>query len=193
MLTLRSKGSDYHHGDLHTSAIAAGRDFVAKGGVHAIGIRKVAEKIGVTPTALYRHFEDLNAFQNAISLSIRDDLGDFMESESQSIKNPKKRLVALGGAYIDFAAKNPRLFEMAFLWCESSEAPEPQGKAWELLQSSIQQLDVRRATGLDLALWSLVHGFATLVAQGTIRKSEFQPQRNLILNTSKKLADAYLA
>lgn len=192
MLTLRSKGSDYHHGDLKTSAIAAGRELVAKGGVHALGIRKVADKIGVTPAALYRHFADISEFQGAISQTIRDELGEFMETKSRFAKNPNKKLQAIGGAYIDFAARNPRLFEMAFLWCGSSEPPEPEGKAWELLQSGIKGLSNKRINGLDLALWSLVHGFATLVSQGTIGKSEFQRQRNLVLKSAEKLTESYL-
>ena len=193
MLTLRGKDSGYHHGDLRASSIAAGRKLITKGGFHALGIRKVAETIGVSPAALYRHFEDLNAFQEAISLSVREDLGEYMEREFRNIKNPDRKLRALGSAYIDYASENPRLFEVAFLRCENSDAPEPQGKAWELLQSGIKELSSKQINGLDLALWSLVHGFATLVAQGTIRKSEFQKQRNLVLISAKKLTEAYLA
>lgn len=191
MLTLRSKGSDYHHGDLRDSSIAAGRKLIAKGGLHALGIRKVAETIGVSPASLYRHFEDLNAFQEAISLSVREDLGEYMERETRNIKDPERKLRALGNAYIDYASKNPRLFEVAFLRCETQNKPEAKGKGWDLLQNGLHAFSTKEIKGLDFALWSLVHGFATLVAQGSIKLSEFEDRKKQLLLTTKKIVEAY--
>lgn len=85
MLTPRSKGHDYHHGDLRASAIAAGREMIKKGGINALGLRKVAERLQVSPAALYRHFEDVEALQAEICAEVRQELGEYMLAERNQV------------------------------------------------------------------------------------------------------------
>ena len=195
MLTPRSKGRDYHHGDLRSSAIAAGREMIKKGGINALGLRKVAERLQVSPAALYRHFEDAEALQAEICAEVRQELGECMQSardlipksRSESL-NARLRFRALGHAYLDFANRKKKLFESAFLFRLHNQNHEMDGLAWNLLNESLDEL---RSAGELVAktdeeacmlAWSAVHGLATLVAQDAIRTDQYEQSKLQIMN-----------
>lgn len=195
MLTPRSKGHDYHHGDLRASAIAAGREMIKKGGINALGLRKVAERLQVSPAALYRYFEDVEALQAEICAEVRQELGEYMlverdksrKSASKSL-NARLRFRSLGNSYMDFANKNKKLFESAFLFRLHTQNQNEEDLAWGLLNESLDEL---RNTGELLAktdeeacmlAWSAVHGLATLVAQDAIPPERYEQSKLQIMN-----------
>jgi AcrR family transcriptional regulator len=195
MLTPRSKGNDYHHGDLRASAIAAGREMIKKGGINALGLRKVAERLQVSPAALYRHFEDVESLQAEICAEVRQELGEFMLAERDKARkstskalNARIRFRSLGNSYMDFANKNKKLFESAFLFRLHTQNQNEGDLAWGLLNESLDEL---RKTGELLAktdeeacmlAWSAVHGLATLVAQDAIPPEQYERSKIQIMN-----------
>ena len=78
MLTPIRKGSDYHHGDLRDAVIQVARDLIANEGVSALGIRRVALRINVTPAALYRHFQSLEQLRGEVSGRVRNEMAEMM-------------------------------------------------------------------------------------------------------------------
>ena len=185
MLTPVRKRSDYHHGDLGHAAIRAAKNLIDGEGMNSLGIRRVAEATGVSPAALYRHFENLEQLKAEVSAQIRLELGEFLKakrdrtplSRSKS-RNALIRFEALGEAYIDYARKHPRLFEIAFIHCDEKPISEFGDLAWELLQESIKELDQvglldrKIAVAAPMIAWSSVHGLAVLVAQRAILQRE---------------------
>ncbi|MEY3319913.1 MAG: hypothetical protein RL393_493 [Actinomycetota bacterium] len=185
MLTPVRKRSDYHHGDLGHAAIRAAKNLIDGEGMNSLGIRRVAEATGVSPAALYRHFENLEQLKAEVSAQIRLELGEFLKakrdrtplSRSKS-RNALIRFEALGEAYIDYARKHPRLFEIAFIHCDEKPISEFADLAWELLQESIKELDEvglldrKIAVAAPMIAWSSVHGLAVLVAQRAILQRE---------------------
>ncbi|MBU3692802.1 MAG: TetR/AcrR family transcriptional regulator [Candidatus Nanopelagicaceae bacterium] len=195
MLTPRSKGHDYHHGDLRASAIAAGREMIKKGGINALGLRKVAERLQVSPAALYRHFEDVETLQAEICAEVRQELGEFMLAVRDQVpisrsksQNAKLRFRALGHAYMDFANKNKKLFESAFLFRLHSQNQDMDGLAWNLLNESLDELrgagELLGKTDEEACMlaWSAVHGLATLVAQDAIPPEQYELSKLQIMN-----------
>jgi AcrR family transcriptional regulator len=195
MLTPRSKGHDYHHGDLRASAIAVGREMIKKGGINALGLRKVAERLQVSPAALYRHFEDVEALQAEICAEVRQELGEYMLAERDKARkstrkalNARLRFRSLGNSYMNFANKNKKLFESAFLFRLHTQNQNEDDLAWGLLNESLDEL---RDTGELLAktdeeacmlAWSAVHGLATLVAQDAIQPEHYERSKIQIMN-----------
>ena len=53
-----SEKRSYHHGDLRAAAIAAGLELLKSRTADDLGLREVARAVGVSATALYRHFPD---------------------------------------------------------------------------------------------------------------------------------------
>ena len=195
MLTPHSKGHDYHHGDLRASSIAAGRAMIKQGGIQALGLRKIAERLKVSPAALYRHFEDIDSLQSEIAAEVRQELGEYMLKERDKVKkskskalNARLRFRALGYSYIDFARDHKQLFESAFLFRQHKDKNGEDGLAWKLLQDSLDEL---REMGALLSktdeeacmlAWSSVHGLATLVAQNAITHVQYEEAKSHILN-----------
>lgn len=195
MLTLKRKGADYHHGDLKFAAVIAGRNLIAAGGLHALGIRRVAERIGVTPAALYRHFASLEDLQSEISGYVRSEIGELMLSRREQVKKHRdsikyeiEKFRAIGEAYVDFADSNPRLFEVAFIHHQNQSIGEYSELAWQILNESIERFVALGMTSKDnrekapLVAWSSVHGLATLVANRAIAPSEVKFFRTAVLD-----------
>lgn len=184
MLTPRRKGSTYHHGALYDAAIEAGTRQIEKGGLAALGVRKIANELHVTPAALYRHFESAEDLQAAISISVRRELGQYLQSERKksTSKSPKILMRIIGDAYIDFARKNPRLFEVAFLHCDATNLDRADDPAWQVLMEGVNNFKGRLKPGTELVLWSVVHGFAMLVAQEALNQKESKHQQKLVLD-----------
>lgn len=185
MLTPVRKRSEYHHGDLGHAAIRAAKNLIDSEGLNSLGIRRVAEATGVSPAALYRHFENLEQLKAEVSAQIRLELGEFLKAKRDRIplsrsksRNALMRFEALGEAYIDYARKHPRLFEIAFIHCDEKPISEFSDLAWELLQESIKELDEvglldrKIEVAASMIAWSSVHGLAVLVAQRAILQRE---------------------
>jgi AcrR family transcriptional regulator len=187
MLTPTRKGSDYHHGDLRHSAVLAARNLVATGGLHSLGLRKVSTKVGVSPAALYRHFENLEQLRADVAAQIRSEIAELMIAKRNRVpKSPSakkfaiERFEALGEGYVEYAKRNPRLFEIAFTPCEEESTMDLEDRAWQVLQESVLELENaglldRKTKALaPMLAWSSVHGLATLIAQAAIPAREHQ-------------------
>lgn len=195
MLTLQRKGSDYHHGDLKTAAIVAGRGLIESGGLSALGIRRVAEKIGVTAPALYRHFLSLEELLVEITAQVRQELGELMQERIGRVRKHRDKkkyeldkFRAMGDAYIDYADQHPRLFEIAFIQHQDKSTREFSELAWQLLNESIEtfiELGMTPKSKRDsapLVAWSAVHGVATLVANRAVSASKIQFFRSAVMD-----------
>jgi len=186
MLTPLRKGADYHHGDLKHAAILSARKLVAAKGLTGLGIRTVADRIGVTPPAMYRHFESLEELRIELSAHVRDELADLMTARREKASKSKSRrrraldrFEAIGEAYVDYARENPRLFEIAFMSCSDELIDESSSRSSQVLQQAIAELeevgllDGKAKSLAPMVAWSAVHGLATLVAQRAISQREY--------------------
>src|SRR4051812_35717115 len=52
------KKRGYHHGDLERALVDAAVSMIREEGVRAFTLRRVGARVGVSRTALYRHFDD---------------------------------------------------------------------------------------------------------------------------------------
>ena len=99
--------------DTRTRIFRAARKQFDDSGLEDLSLRSVAKKVGITPMAIYRHFDGKQALVDAIVL-------DGLEQWSARVTAlpPAKGLAKveqIGEAFLDFALKEPRRFEAAFL------------------------------------------------------------------------------
>jgi AcrR family transcriptional regulator len=92
---------------------AAAKAVLDREGLPGLTVRKVADRAGVSPMALYRHFADKDTLLNALM----DDGLAAWESIARSISasDPIEWLIALGEAFLEFALTEPHRFDAAFL------------------------------------------------------------------------------
>lgn len=91
----------------------AARTAFEEGGEAGFSIRDVAARAGLTPMAIYRHFENKQALLDAL---VMEAIGEW---RSQVVNIPASApldwLQNIGDAYLDFALRTPRKFEAAFM------------------------------------------------------------------------------
>jgi AcrR family transcriptional regulator len=169
----------YHHGALQSALVEASVALAREGGPDRVVIREAARAAGVSHSAAYRHFADREALLAEVSRHARGELAAEMSRRVNRAKDPRKRLQAVGTAYIDFALTQPGLFRTAFTShpatssdaaAESQDAAEP----YEILGQVLDEaqaaglLDPHRRPGAEIAVWSTVHGLACLLIDGPL-------------------------
>ncbi len=103
----------------------ASRRLLDREGADAVTMRRVAQAVGVTPMAIYRHYRDRAALLNAVADEGFQDLADRLTRLSPK-GMPEDRLAKMGEAFLDHALENPRLFELMFLKPRSGARQFPQ-------------------------------------------------------------------
>jgi len=102
---------------------AAARQLFDQGGVEAVSMRRIAEKVGITPMAIYKHYPDKDALLNALML----DGFAAWEARVEKIREaePLAWLQAMSESFLDFALHEPRRYEAAFLLKASAARKYP--------------------------------------------------------------------
>ena len=92
----------------------AARRLLDEEGADAVTMRRVADAVGITAMALYRHYTDRAALLNVLANEGFDELA-IQLSAARLAGDIEKRLTKILDVYLDHALHNPRLFELMFL------------------------------------------------------------------------------
>lgn len=175
----------YHHGDSRRTLLETALKLVAERGPEGFSLREAARAVGVSPAAAYRHFADKPELLAALAADGHGRLAAAMEKAAARVSAPDARaravgaLAAIGQAYVDFAVKNPSFFRVMFgshLRAAGYEpACAPSGRdSYEVLSATLDGLvttgaiPAERRAGAEIANWSAVHGFSTLLVDGAL-------------------------
>lgn len=194
----------YHHGDLRNALVKAVARLAEEGGPNAVTIRAAARAVGVTPTAIYRHFanqtELLDAAKNEAVDRLAATILEFLSAEKPE-PNPAEaavqRLVAIGNGYIHFALSQPGLFRTAFLRSLSGAEPSPKDESGTLaealpyvyLTTTLDQLvevgwlPTELRPNVETAAWATIHGLAVLLIESPYHLVHETERERLISRT----------
>jgi AcrR family transcriptional regulator len=161
----------YHHGDLKNALIQAGISVLAKEGVEALSLRKLARKAGVSHAAPYAHFTDKQELIAAIATEGYKKL--YQRIHAAQHDDPIECLIATVWAYGQFALQEPDHFKVTFSGVVEHEYDYPEyieqsRKSLALLVSIVERgqeahvLPTGDAEMLAVSLWSGIHGVITL-------------------------------
>lgn len=179
----------YHHGDLRNALIDAATELAREGGPEAVVLRAAARRVGVSPTAAYRHFTGQSDLLFAVKVRGQQRLVDSMagagrEAAAGGDEDVERAMMDMGRGYVSFALREPGLFRAAF--CNTPElaiqlgddgVPRPASGEWQFrsFEMLIETLDrlvatgrmpAHRRPGAEVAAWSMVHGLAVLILDG---------------------------
>jgi AcrR family transcriptional regulator len=178
-----AKGGRYHHGDLRSALVDAAIGVIAERGVRGFSMAEASRRLGVTTAAPYRHFADRDELLAAVAtralavfaamLSTAADTAADAAAEADAVDPPARRLAAMAGAYVRFAAQQRPLFDTLFSsGLDKSRHPELQ-RAWEpvdaLLTAVVLEVcdgDAVAAEALSDAIEASAHGYAMLLSDG---------------------------
>ena len=100
--------------ELRSRIVDAARDLFAAEGYEAVSMRRIAEAIEYSPTAIYGHFQNkADLFREVCGRDFAALAGAFTE-EARS-PDPVERLRATGRAYVRFAVDHPNHYRLMFM------------------------------------------------------------------------------
>jgi AcrR family transcriptional regulator len=173
----------YHHGDLRRALLDEALRTIQQDGVAALTLRTIALRLGVSRTALYRHFTDKRALLSSVATE------GFRLLTARLLDAWKvgglRGFNAMGVAYIRFAMDNPSHYRVMFGGFVDN-APRDQdlvresASAFHALVDAIVALQregaVRKDDPQRLAqfIWATVHGVSMLIIDGQLAHQQTQ-------------------
>lgn len=174
-----NKRRGYHHGNLRTALLTEARLLIRERGTHAVTLRDLGERLGVSRTAPYRHFRDRKALLGAVAEQSALTLTAALNAVRSGDGNVLSRLRRMGRAYLQFAEEDPSGYRLIFHEPELLHEPDPALKAavdaafgeLSAMVAEAQQAGVlkREETALLAThIWSVIHGLAALLIDGRL-------------------------
>ena len=169
----------YHHGALKETLLAEALHELETEGLEGVSLRKVAEAVGVSKSAPYRHFADKRQLLVAIAADGFRLLAEKLESAPPGEgSGVLARMRSLFRAYMEFAQARPALYKLMIsrlgyelhseacrlnseraLGCLIGAVQEAQENGWRPGKDRM---------ALVLSLWASVLGWATLLIVGLL-------------------------
>jgi hypothetical protein len=100
----------YHRGNLPTALRAAARAILDEAGPDDIGLREVARRVGLSATAVHRHFTSKEDLLASVAADGFRELAAAIETGTTG----SYPLGGVGLAYFNFALRKPGLFRLMF-------------------------------------------------------------------------------
>jgi AcrR family transcriptional regulator len=167
-------------------------------GFEGVSIRKIADKIEYSPGSIYTYFADRDSIFYALHIDGFDMLYKKQVS-SQSISDPRERLLTHAKVYIEFALENQRYYEIMFISehvetiCKNQKLDWTLGRrSFDLLKKNIVEcqeiglLKDQNVESVAFLFWSIVHGIASLI----IRRGS--AMKNLNISDNQKVVESAL-
>ena len=173
----------------------AARELFVTEGYEGVSMRKVAEKIEYSPTAIYVHFADKNELFRELCHQDYARLAEVFQSSVIST-DPLERLKQIGAIYIDFGTRYPNHYKFMFMTPHPAHQLDevdremkgnPEMDAYAFLRWAVQQAieagcfreDIQDAELVSQTLWASVHGVISLsIAKGDDEWVDWRPMRD---------------
>jgi AcrR family transcriptional regulator len=168
--------------------LRAARTLFERGGAAAVSMRRVAEAVGLTPMAIYRHFPNREALLKRISDDSFDEIARHWIARNQG-SDVLARVIALQRIYLDYALAHPHLFDHAFSARRADARRYPEdfraglsptlGIAADAVSEAMRAGLLREDDAWDVAmtLWAHTHGLVALYRAGRFSYDEAQFRR----------------
>jgi len=156
----------------------AARELFLSEGYEGVSMRKVAEKIEYSPTAIYLHFKDKEDLFRELC---HEDFGRLAEQFNVLAQHPDpvERLKRIGQAYIEFGIRYPNHYKLMFMTPhppvplderDQEVRGNPEKDAYAMLQALVRgalgagvfREEYQDVDLISQTLWSGLHGVISL-------------------------------
>lgn len=173
---MRKRG--YHHGNLRSALMDAAVKLIEEKGPNGFTLSEAAKLAGVTPAAVYRHFEGREDMIAGAALEGYRIFGDLMEYALGKNRSGLQAFESTGRAYLAFARKYPghyvAMFESGISINRSSDLAQAANHALGQLEQAAAQLTLQMpidkrppASMVAAHIWAMSHGVVELFARGS--------------------------
>ncbi|MFG1923146.1 TetR/AcrR family transcriptional regulator [Cryptosporangium sp. NPDC048952] len=167
--------------------VATARELAEQQGWDAVTTRLLAERIEYSQPVLYSHFRGKREIIGAVALQGAAELAAELRAATSAADGPRARVAALARAYLDFAARNPAVYDAMFqldagLPFAEDDTPEPLKDAFAALLESLEGVagDGVHPGLFTEVFWAALHGLVTLTRAGRM-PPEYAEQRMELL------------
>lgn len=165
--------------EVREKILDAARELFVTHGYEGVTMRKVAERIEYSPTAIYLHFADKESLFREVCqqdfLRLSEAFRDLV-----NIQDPGERLAACGRAYVEFAVKNPNHYRLMFMTSRPRTMKHTEGElvirgnpnsdayafllalVCDSLKAGAFRPELTDPQLIAQTLWAAVHGVASL-------------------------------
>ena len=162
--------------EIRTLILDAARELFATEGVEAVTMRRIADRIEYSPTAIYFHFRDK---ESLLAELCECDFRNFAHGFTvlAQIADPLERLRAIGRAYVEFGLSNPSHYRWMFMTpkpmnekTDFSTKGNPEEDAYAFLKQILTELrdqgrlrdELTNVEILAQTIWGTIHGLVSL-------------------------------
>ncbi len=156
----------------------AARELFATEGYEGVSMRRVAEKIEYSPTAIYVHFADKNELFRELCHQDYARLAEVFQGSAMPL-DPVERLKQIGRTYIEFGMHYPNHYKFMFMTPHPpvelddemrEERGNPEVDAYAFLKWAVQEVidagrfreELADAELVSQTVWAAVHGVISL-------------------------------
>jgi AcrR family transcriptional regulator len=156
----------------------AARELFITHGYEGVSMRKVAEKIEYSPTAIYVHFADKEDLFHQLCQEDFARLAEVFQSATAP-SDPVERMQEVGRLYVEFGIRYPNHYKLMFMTAHPASEPDevdcemkgnPESDAYAFLKYTVQQAidagafreDLTDADLISQTLWAAMHGVISL-------------------------------
>ncbi|HRC55302.1 MAG TPA: TetR/AcrR family transcriptional regulator [Kofleriaceae bacterium] len=175
--------------------LEAARELFLERGYEAVTLREIAQRIEHSTTAVYVHFKDK---RDLMEQMVAEDFAVFAAAlqTAAEVKPARARLGKLGVAYVEFALRLPRHYQLLFLTPQPADArrnPVDRGTpgidGFDLLVATVEEAmadgvfrpELRDARAIAQAIWAAVHGLVSLfIILGDVPHFEWRSPETLL-------------
>ncbi|MET0794791.1 MAG: TetR/AcrR family transcriptional regulator [Polyangiaceae bacterium] len=162
--------------DARALLLTAARDLFLESGVAGFSLREVARRVGISPAAVYRHFEHKEALITAACTQGFQVFSSYLV-RALAAPTPLARLLASGEQYRAFGLENPLDYRFIFMSPAEQMCPPsafeggpdlPQDATFRFLVDRVSEcmaagvLSPGPAEPVAVFIWAHVHGLISL-------------------------------
>ncbi|KQX57843.1 MULTISPECIES: TetR/AcrR family transcriptional regulator [unclassified Streptomyces] len=169
--------------------VATARELAELHGWDAVTTRRLAERIEYSQPVLYSHFRGKREIIGAVALQGATEMARAVRAATAAADGPRERVAALARTYLDFAARNPAVYDALFqldggLAYAREDTPAPLKDAFAAL---MEALDGAAGEGVHPGLftetfWAALHGIATLTRAGRLPPEDTEQRLELLVD-----------
>ncbi len=163
----------YHHGHLREALIDEAYKQIAQAGASSLNLSQLAQQLGVSQPAVYRHFPNKQALAISVARRGLEQLAEDLRQATHNIQSdPLEGIQAITQAYIGFALNHPEITRMMFSMKERTTEPDLYNASkaaavpiFRIVEAakrgdSLRNNDVEQTVRI---IWATVHGLAMLL------------------------------
>ena len=151
---------------------------IREGGLEGLSLRRLGQRVGVSASALYHHFDNKNALLCALAEHGFEGLDEVLQvaakDESGTLRDQTLRFVR---AYIGYAAAHPEIYDLMFgraIWKAGEPTESLRTLSFATFRRYVEYVTAhdpkagpgRQGLRRAQARWATVHGLCRLVIDG---------------------------